>query len=83
MLQVVSFGCQEFGWSLQYVTEELPLKWLFLLARQKNYNMDPDSGFTLEDQERLDGLAGTPWEEVVRRNREQLLEKGINTVKRG
>ena len=45
--------------------------------------MDPDSGFTLEDQERLDRLADTPWEEVVRRNRERLLEKGINTVKRG
>lgn len=30
------------------------------------------SGFTLLDQEKLDNLGKVPWEELVRRNRQQL-----------
>ena len=41
-----------------------------LLMRQKIFNESKNPGFSLQEQEMLD--QDVPWEELVRRNREQL-----------
>lgn len=44
-----------------------------LLMRQKVFTAtNGKSGFTLLDQEKLDNLSKVPWEELVKRNRENL-----------
>lgn len=73
MLAIISFGCQEFGWSFQYVVEDVSLLALMLLMRQKVHNSSQDGdGFTLKEQEQMDALQNLPWDELVRRNREEL-----------
>lgn len=75
---MISFATQEFGWSFQYVVEDISLLALMLLMRQKCHN-NPDSGgdgFTLLEQEQMDELKNIPWEELVKRNRQQLQEQG-------
>lgn len=75
---MISFACQEFGWSFNYVVEDISLLALMLLMRQKAHN-NPESGgdgFTLIEQEQMDEIKNLPWEELVRRNREQLRKAG-------
>ena len=74
MLATISFACQEFGWKFNYIVEDISLLALMLLMRQKlhtSYDNGGD-GFTLLEQEQIDSIANVPWEELVRRNREQL-----------
>lgn len=74
MLAVISFACQEYGWSFSYVVEDISLLALMLLMRQKIHASTENGGdgFTLLEQEQMDALANVPWEELVRKNREQL-----------
>lgn len=45
-----------------------------LLMRQKmSTSEDGGCGFTLLEQEKMDEEKNIPWEELVRRNREQLM----------
>lgn len=71
---MISFACQEFGWSFQYAVEDVSLLALMLLMRQKVHNNTEGNGdgFTLIEQEQMDAIKDLPWEELVRRNREQL-----------
>lgn len=77
MLAIISFGCQEYGWSFQYVVEDVSLLALMLLMRQKVHNNTEGNGdgFTLIEQEEMDAIKDLPWEELVRRNREQLAKQ--------
>lgn len=73
MLAIISFACQEYGWSFSYAVEDISLLALMLLMRQKVHNSsESGDGFTLLEQEQMDAMANIPWEELVRRNREQL-----------
>lgn len=72
MLAVILFCCEEFGWTWDYAVSEAPLAAVMLLARQKLHAQGDGEGFTLSEQERLDKLRDVPWEELVRRNREEL-----------
>lgn len=77
MLAIISFACQEFGWSFQYAVEDVSLLALMLLMRQKIHSSSNGSGdgFTLLEQEEMDAIKDLPWEELVRRNREQLAKQ--------
>ena len=74
MLATIGFACQEYGWSFNYVVEDVSLLALMLLMRQKVHTSTESGGdgFTLLEQEQMDAIANVPWEELVRRNREQL-----------
>lgn len=74
MLATISFACQEYGWPFSYVVEDVSLLALMLLMRQKVHTSSEGGGdgFTLIEQEQMDAVANVPWEELVRRNREQL-----------
>ena len=74
MLAIISFACQEYGWSFQYVVEDVSLLALMLLMRQKVHSSSDGKGdgFTLLEQEEMDAIKDIPWEELVRRNRLQL-----------
>jgi hypothetical protein len=75
-LALISFACQEFGWRYEYVVEEVSVTVLLLLMRQRSFAMDPaNSGFSLAEQEQLDSCSGVSWDELVRRNREQLMRQ--------
>lgn len=77
MLAIISFACQEFGWSFQYAVEDVSLLALMLLMRQKIHSSSNGNGdgFTLLEQEEMDAIKDLPWEELVRRNREQLAKQ--------
>lgn len=74
MLSIISFACQEFGWSFNYVVEDISLLALMLLMRQKVHSSSngKGDGFTLIEQEKMDKAKDIPWEELVKRNREEL-----------
>ena len=73
MLSLISFACHEFGWSWNYAVEDVSLTALMLLMRQKLYQAENgQSGFTLLEQEKMDELSKISWDELVKRNREQL-----------
>ena len=76
MLSVISFACQEYGWSFDYVVGDISLLALMLLMRQKIHGSTngKGDGFTLLEQEQMDKAKDIPWEELVRRNREQLAQ---------
>ena len=76
MLSIISFACGEFGWNVQYAVEDVPMIFIMLLARQKVFTQTEHPGFTLEEQEELDNLKNVSWDELVRRNREQLAKQG-------
>ena len=74
MLSIISFCCQEYGWSFSYVVEDVSLLVLMLLMRQKVHTThEGGDGFTLFEQEQMDKIAGMSWEELVKRNRQQLM----------
>jgi hypothetical protein len=73
LLSIISFACQEYGWSWNYAVEDVSLTALMLLMRQKVFTAaNGKSGFTLLDQEKLDNLSNVPWEELLKRNRQSL-----------
>jgi len=73
LLSIISFACQEYGWSWNYAVEDVSLTALMLLMRQKVFTAaNGKSGFTLLDQEKLDNLNNVSWEELVKRNRQSL-----------
>lgn len=71
---MIAFACEEYGWSWEYVCEDVSLLSLMLLMRQKVHSSSngKGDGFTLLQQEEMDENANVPWEELVRRNRERL-----------
>lgn len=73
LLSIISFACQEYGWSWNYAVEDVSLTALMLLMRQKVFTAaNGKSGFTLLDQEKLDNLNKVSWEELLKRNRQSL-----------
>lgn len=76
MLSLASFCCREFGWSWEYAVEDARLLPIMLLARQKAHEESEDGeGFTLFEQEKLDGES---WEKLLEENRRQLALYGSN-----
>lgn len=73
---MISFACQEYGWSFDYVVGDISLLALMLLMRQKIHGSTngKGDGSTLLEQEQMDKAKDIPWEELVRRNREQLAQ---------
>lgn len=70
LLSVLSFCSEQYGWSIEYTTEDVSLTLLMLLMRQKTFvDSDGKSGFTLFEQEKLDNLSNMSWDELVRQNR--------------
>lgn len=72
LLRVMSFCCSQYGWPVEYVCEDVPLVTLMLLMREKLWTDSARAGFSLLEQEKMDAERNVPWEELVRRNREQL-----------
>ena len=68
-------ACSEYGWHVDYVLDGVPLLQLILLVREKAF-AEGVGGWTLMDQEMLGRTKDVPWEELVRRNREQLARQG-------
>lgn len=68
LLALMSFGCSEFGWKLDYVLDEASMLNLLLLLRQKATN-EGKQMFSLADKEKIDNMS---WDELLRENREKL-----------
>ena len=71
LLALMSFGCSEFGWSMDYVLDGVSVMSLLLLMRQKMYN----NGLTmmkLIDKEHIDAL---DWDNMVQENHRMLMEQ--------
>lgn len=72
LLRVINFCCSQYGWPVEYVCEDARLVTLMLLMREKLWTDSGKAGFSLLEQERMDAQKDVPWEELVRRNREEL-----------
>lgn len=76
LLSIIAFACQEYGWNVSYVVEDVPMVFIMLLTRQKVFSTSDSPGFTLLEQEEMDRDSRIPWEERVRLNRERLRREG-------
>ena len=65
---MLHFCCNEFGYSIEYVLDDLSAVMALLLVRQK-LTVENKIGITLKQKEMIDS---TNWDEMVRQNREQL-----------
>lgn len=68
LLALMSFGCTEFGWPLEYVLDQVSVLSLLLLLRQKSTNAGKTM-MTLADKEQID--AGD-WGRLVEENHRKL-----------
>lgn len=68
LLALMSFGCTEFGWPLEYVLDQVSVLSLLLLLRQKSTNAGKTM-MTLADKEQID--AGD-WSRLVEENHRKL-----------
>lgn len=68
LLALMSFGCTEFGWPLEYVLDQVSVLSLLLLLRQKSTNAGKTM-MTLADKEQID--AGD-WSRLVEENHRRL-----------
>lgn len=72
----MNFAAETYGWSLDLILDSSFLV-LLLLMNQHVYVQKGGKGLSLLDMEQLDETKDVPWEELVRRNREQLLRSGV------
>lgn len=70
LLALMSFGCAEFGWPLEYVLDQVSVLSLLLLLRQKSTNAGKTM-MTLADKEQID--AGD-WSRLVEENHRRLAQ---------
>lgn len=68
LLALLHFGCSEFGWSIDYVKDDVSVLMLLLMVRQK-LTIEGKIGLTLADKELLDN---SDWDALLRKNRQQL-----------
>lgn len=65
LLAVVTFACEQFGWTLDYVYNSMSIIDVMLLMRQKLAS-EGHCGIFLEDKEMMDN---TSWEELLAENK--------------
>ena len=68
LLAIMSFGCTEFGWPLEYVLDQVSVLSLLLLLRQKSTNAGKTM-MTLADKEQIDT---NDWQKLVEENHKKL-----------
>ena len=68
LLAIMSFGCTEFGWPLEYVLDQVSVLSLLLLLRQKSTNAGKTM-MTLADKEQIDS---NDWQKLVEENHRKL-----------
>ena len=68
LLAIMSFGCTEFGWPLEYVLDQVSVLSLLLLLRQKSTNAGKTM-MTLADKEQIDS---NDWNKLVEENHKKL-----------
>jgi hypothetical protein len=68
LLAIMSFGCTEFGWPLEYVLDQVSVLSLLLLLRQKSTNAGKTM-MTLADKEQIDS---NDWSKLVEENHKKL-----------
>lgn len=68
LLAIMSFGCTEFGWPLEYVLDQVSVLSLLLLLRQKSTNAGKTM-MTLADKEQIDS---NDWKKLVEENHKKL-----------
>ena len=68
LLAMMSFGCTEFGWPLEYVLDQVSVLSLLLLLRQKSTNAGKTM-MTLADKEQIDS---NDWQKLVEENHKKL-----------
>lgn len=67
----MNFAAENYGWTLEYITDQVSLLCLMLMMRQKMYD-NGHKGITLEDKEVIDNAN---WSELIKRNREALYKQ--------
>lgn len=70
LLAIMSFGCTEFGWPLEYVLDQVSVLSLLLLLRQKSTNAGKTM-MTLADKEQIDT---NDWQKLVEENHKKLAQ---------
>lgn len=70
LLAIMSFGCTEFGWPLEYVLDQVSVLSLLLLLRQKSTNAGKTM-MTLADKEQIDN---NDWQKLVEENHRKLAQ---------
>lgn len=70
LLAIMSFGCTEFGWPLEYVLDQVSVLSLLLLLRQKSTNAGKTM-MTLADKEQIDT---NDWKKLVEENHRKLAQ---------
>lgn len=70
LLAIMSFGCTEFGWPLEYVLDQVSVLSLLLLLRQKSTNAGKTM-MTLADKEQIDS---NDWQKLVEENHKKLAQ---------
>ena len=70
LLAIMSFGCTEFGWPLEYVLDQVSVLSLLLLLRQKSTNAGKTM-MTLADKEQIDT---NDWQKLVDENHRKLAQ---------
>lgn len=68
LLALMSFGCAEFGWPLEYVLDQVSVLSLLLLLRQKSTSAGKTM-MTLADKEQIDS---NDWSKLVEQNHKKL-----------
>lgn len=70
LLALMSFGCAEFGWPLEYVLDQVSVLSLLLLLRQKSTSAGKTM-MTLADKEQIDS---NDWQKLVEENHKKLAQ---------
>ena len=68
LLALMSFGCSEFGWPVEYVLDQISVLSMLLLLRQKSTN-EGKCHMSLADKEKIDSL---DWSKAVEENHKKL-----------
>lgn len=68
LISLLHFCCQEFGYTVEYVIDDISAVMALLLVRQK-LTVENKIGITLKQKEMIDS---TDWEDMLRQNREQV-----------
>lgn len=70
LLQLLHFGCHEFGWTVDYILDGVSLTMLLLLMRQHLTLNGQVNMLSLMDKQMMS--ENIPWDEWVRINRMEL-----------
>lgn len=72
----MNFAAESYGWTYDEIVDS-SLVFLLLLMNEHVRKASGGKGLSLLDMEQLDETKDVPWDELVRRNREQLVRSGV------